>query len=188
MPTPRTKAPKTSTKPSETPLDLNSQEIIDKNRQLFHNDSVLVEELIEELQEIVNKRLDRDRLVGAPRQSVISALFERLSVPALPLPTQAPELYKDRSDRDETVETFVRRVYGQWLEQPGGLPRPILRTIDEPCYRALYKQGIPDDLAALMPTARGKAAKYIGMSDTEILQQRKAEQRDRTRRHLRRAG
>lgn len=90
--------------------------------------------------------------------------------PEAPLPTKAPELYKNRSDRREKPDAFVRRVYGQWLTQPGGLPRPVLRTIDEPCYRALYKHGIPTDLAEQMPTAQGRSIEDLARSDTELLE------------------
>ncbi|MEP1964469.1 hypothetical protein [Tateyamaria sp.] len=91
-------------------------------------------------------------------------------------PTEAPELYKDREKRDfdgvhrkEKPDEFVRRVYKKWLHQVGGLPRPVLRDLDEPCYRALYKSGFPDDFETLLPTAQGRAVEHIARSDTEMM-------------------
>lgn len=100
------------------------------------------------------------------------------------LPEQAPELYKDRDNRKEKPDAFIRRVYARWLSIPGGLPRPILRELDEPLYRAIYKRGVPPDFETLLPTAQGKAVEHIARSDTELLEARRISRRnaDRQRR------
>ena len=84
------------------------------------------------------------------------------------MPDKAPELYKNRTKREidgilrkEKPDEFIRRVYEPWLLQPGGLPRPVIRDLDEACYRALYKHGIPDDFETLLPTAQGRAVEHL---------------------------
>lgn len=52
-----------------------------------------------------------------------------------PLPEVAPELYEDRSERDESVRDFIARVYDKWLD--GTLARPDLRRLDKKAYQAL---------------------------------------------------
>ena len=159
---------------------------LDNFSQRFYYDWDLEDKLIHELVAEIEGRLKLENITGARRAFLLADLVRALNSPPPSLPKQAPELYRDRHDRSETADDFVRRVYRAWLEQPGGLPRPVLRTIDEPCYRALYKQGIPDDLATMMPTARGKAAQYIGLDDSEVLAERRRKARARQERHLQR--
>ena len=52
-----------------------------------------------------------------------------------PLPKKAPELYENRTDRDENPRDFISRVYSKWLD--GTLTRPDLRRLDQKLYHAL---------------------------------------------------
>lgn len=76
---------------------------------------------------------------------------------AVALPTEAPELFTERTDKSITAEQFIRTVYGPWLGR--GLKRPHIKELDKSLYQALYKQGIPDDFKELLPTAQGKSGK-----------------------------
>lgn len=51
------------------------------------------------------------------------------------IPTEAPELYRNRQDRMEKPPGFIRRVYGRWLG--AGLIRADLLKLDRPLYQAL---------------------------------------------------
>jgi|TARA_B100001167_G_scaffold183379_1_gene141901 hypothetical protein len=98
------------------------------------------------------------------------------------LPEKAPELYKERRDRKEKPDVFIRRVYEPWLGE--GLLRPHIKDFDEPLYRALYKHGIPEDFKTLLPTAQGRAVEHLSRTDAEMVQairetRRRADQKRR---------
>lgn len=168
--------------------DLQVFHFIDFSNNFSYPNWDLEEKIIQELLDTIRSRLDQNGLDAQARASVISSLFQRLSTPVLPLPTKAPELYKERANRAEKPDQFIRRVYSNWLSQPGGLPRPVLREIDSAAYRALYKHGIPDDFEDLLPTAQGRSASDLSRPDSEILagyrQRNAAMQRAHSRKHL----
>ena len=110
-----------------------------------------------------------DRLPDAKIESVFNLVADRFS--ASELPDKAPELYKERSDRTEKPDAFIRRVYEPWLGK--GLLRPHIKDLDKSLYQALYKHGIPDDFETLLPTAQGRAVEHLALSDAESLQRRR---------------
>lgn len=87
-------------------------------------------------------------------------------------PETAPELYKNREDRKEKPDDFVRRVYADYLGK--GLLRPHLKALDLGAYQALYKRGFPDDFDTLLPTAQGRSVNDLLRSDSELLEARRA--------------
>ena len=98
-----------------------------------------------------------DRLPDAKIESVFNLVADRFS--AAELPDKVPELYKDRSDRTEKPDAFIRRVYEPWLGK--GLLRPHIKDLDKSLYHALYKHGVPEDFEALLPTAQGRAVEHL---------------------------
>ena len=140
----------------------------------------------------ITDRLDAGGIHGEERRNVITELFKELTqeLEKSEYPSLAPELYKDRAKREidgafrkEKPDEFVRRVYKKWLNQAGGLPRPTLKELDEACYRALYKHGFPDDFETLLPPARGRSARHVGLTDVEILESRRKTERARYHRN-----
>lgn len=122
---------------------------------------------------IIGAEADDRTTVQEFNNSVAALLDQGIMGPELP--NQAPELYKERKDRKEDPETFTRRVYAPWLGL--GLHRPHVKQLDKPLYQALYKRGISDDLAALLPTAQGRAVTDIERSDTELLEAKRVSRR-----------
>ena len=114
----------------------------------------------------------------------LTVLVEGEANASLSFPHTAPELFKQRSDRKEKPDAFVRRTYAPWLEQKGGLPRPIIRELDEPLYRALYKHGFPKDFETKLPPAKGRSAQHIGMTPTEILSKKRDADKARYQKHI----
>lgn len=152
----------------------------------------LKDRLVAGLRTDISNCLDAGGIHGDERRNVLAALFKSLTeeLEKTDYPSLAPELYKDRAKREiegvfrkEKPDEFVRRVYQKWLNQVGGLPRPTLKELDEACYRALYKHGFPDDFETLLPPARGRSARHIGLTDIEILESRRKTERARYHRN-----
>jgi hypothetical protein len=123
------------------------------------------------------------------RQEFVDELTSRLKgiKPRLDIPKSAPELYKERVDRKERPDAFIRRVYAEWLGR--GLLRPHIKDLDKPLYQALYKHGIPDDFETLLPTAQGRAVEHLTRSDSELIEsvrssRRQADQKRRRKSEL----
>ena len=76
---------------------------------------------------------------------------------AIELPTQAPELYKDRDNRKERPPEFIKRVYSKWLGK--GLLRPHIKQLDLALYQNFYRQGVPEEFDTLLPKAGGRSPK-----------------------------
>lgn len=96
---------------------------------------------------------------------------------AFRLPKVAPELYLDRLDKKESPADFTFRVYEPWLGK--GISRPHIKELDEALYRNLYRRGLPDSLAEILPKAQGRSASELKLSDAEILQRRRAKEQIR---------
>ena len=79
-------------------------------------------------------------------RAVLSELAPPAAVPAVALPDEAPALYLDRPNRQETAPDFIRRVYGPWLGQ--GLTRAHILHLDRPLYTALAKWLRSNDMPA----------------------------------------
>ncbi|WP_114964087.1 hypothetical protein [Tritonibacter mobilis] len=118
---------------------------------------------------IIGAEADDRTAVQAFNTSVAALLDQGIMGPELP--TQAPELYKERQDRKEDPETFTRRVYAPWLGL--GLHRAHVKELDKSLYQALYKRGLSDELAALLPTAQGRRIADLGRSDSDLLEARR---------------
>lgn len=119
----------------------------------------------------------------------VAALTTENMGPEVPLPTKAPELYKDRPDRKMKPDAFIRNVYKHWLGK--GLLRPHIKDLDESLYRALYKHGVPNDFETLLPTAKGhgggnKNGRKPVFSDLELAERVRAKGRERSKRHYER--
>lgn len=113
---------------------------------------------------------------------VLECLNEAFGPKAMPpIPTAAPELYKERADRKEKPEAFLRRVYGPWLNG-NGLYRPHVRTWDFRLYEAL-NQKKPEDFDALLPKAQGQSTVSLGLSDRETLNRKRQQVREAVQRH-----
>jgi hypothetical protein len=92
-----------------------------------------------------------------PLAPVADRLFSGLHAPAAgvasppPLPTAAPALWRQDRQRGESPPDFIRRTYGPWLEP--GMPRALLRNLDERLYFALAtwlkSNELPDDVKLL---------------------------------------
>jgi len=91
---------------------------------------------------------------------------------SLPLPKEAPEVYKTRDDKSEKVVAFIRRVYAPWLGQ--GLARNYLRYLDPSVYHALHnwlkKNPWPEDLD--LPSKKelnDRELAHMGLNEGETL-------------------
>ncbi|MBU0641909.1 MAG: hypothetical protein KJ731_16450 [Alphaproteobacteria bacterium] len=98
-----------------------------------------------------------DRLRGADKADFYVLLGEKLGMahlllpelrPSNPpeLPQEAPEIFKARKDRRETIIDFIARVYEPWLGR--GLARSHLWSLDRSAYYAVENWGrkkpVPD--------------------------------------------
>jgi hypothetical protein len=137
----------------------------------YYNNWDLVEELVYTFKRHIESELAALNIDAEDRTKFVSLLNAALSTPTIELPLKAPELYKERTDRKEKAEAFVRRVYAPWLGK--GLLRPHLKQLDEPAYRALYKAGFPDDFETLLPTAQGRSQESLSRSDEESMQRKR---------------
>lgn len=92
-----------------------------------------------------------------PLAPVADQLFSGLNAPAAgvaappPLPTAAPALWRTSRNPGETPPDFIRRTYAPWLAD--GMPRALLRNLDERLYFALAtwlrSNELPEDIKLL---------------------------------------
>jgi len=80
------------------------------------------------------------------RPECVAAIFEINGVPQ-----KAPEIYKDRANKDETALEFIKRVYKPWLNK--GLSHNQLNHIDTSAYYAYrnYTKYHAIDSTVLLP-------------------------------------
>lgn len=117
----------------------------------------------------------------------VAALTTENTEPEVPLPTKAPELYKDRKNKGQTAEEFTKTVYSKWIEA-GGITRADLKRLDKSLYGMLMKGGFPESLKDLIPPAQGKGGGNKGgrkpvFSNEELAERTRAKARERTRRY-----
>lgn len=90
--------------------------------------------------------------------------------PKLELPAVAPELYKDRADKKETIVDFLRRVWQPWMEAKV-LTRRDLRKLDPSADKAvenwLLRQPLPDDIS--LPTLKEVNDELLAESSDEAV-------------------
>ncbi|WJY21585.1 hypothetical protein QTA57_17960 [Fontisubflavum oceani] len=93
--------------------------------------------------------------------------------PAVPIPTKAPELYKDRKNKSEKPEAFLERVYEGLTgtpERPAKIVRSHIKALDHRLYEALYKRRkIIDNFETLLPPSQGKSVDDLSVSPSEFM-------------------
>jgi len=106
-------------------------------------------------------------------QTDMAALTTENTEPEVPLPTKAPELYKDRKDRSEKPEAFLVRVYEGLTGTPerrAKIVRSHIKAWDQRLYEALYKRRkIIDNFEILLPPSQGKSVDDLSVSPSEFL-------------------
>lgn len=90
----------------------------------------------------------------------------------LPLPKEAPELYRDRANRKETAPEFTYRVYKPWLGK--GLARNHLLSLDRSLYEGIRnwvkKKPLPDWLdLPMLKELIDKQLEEMGVKEGEML-------------------
>ncbi|WP_306129712.1 hypothetical protein [Roseovarius sp. MMSF_3350] len=111
-------------------------------------------------------------------ESTVEGLVD--DTPPPDLPSKAPKLYRDRTDKSQKPVDFIKTVYEKWLGK--GLLRPHIKQLDEALYRALYKHGIPEEFDTLLPKAPGKSARVKNLSEEQQVERRRAQARERNKR------
>lgn len=158
---------------------------LDKINQVYYHKGDLRTKILTNLKTLLTNELDTLGITGDARLSVISELFTELTDPEIKvlLPDKAPELYKERTNRKEKPDAFIRRVYAKWLGR--GLLRPHIKDLDSAAYRAMYKHGIPDDFETLLPTAQGRSINDLSRSDADLLEAKRTSRRNADRKRRR---
>lgn len=111
------------------------------------------------------------------RKEFIQEIFDEIfsSPLAETLPTDAPELFKERKNRKESPVEFILRVYKLWLGK--GLMRPHIKNLDPPLYNSLYqwlnRNPEPSDFRLLLPTAAGRSVEYLSTPDFVLVERRR---------------
>lgn len=72
-------------------------------------------------------------------KDIVKTIFDRIveRKHTIEPPTEAPEKYADRVNRDENAAQFIIRVYSKWLGK--GLTKADLKHLDEQLYRGYFK-------------------------------------------------
>lgn len=142
---------------------------------------------LERIKRDIGHLLKEASMIGsdAPRafsdfQAAVTALTTKAAALEIDLPVKAPKLYRDRLDRSQKPVEFIEEVYAEWLGK--GLLRPHIKALDEPLYRALYKHGIPKSFEERLPKAAGKTGRPRAKATEDALKQRRASDRERSRR------
>lgn len=103
----------------------------------------------------------------------MAALTTENAEQEVPLPTKAPELYKDRKDRSEKPESFLVRVYEGLTgtpENPAKIVRSHIKAWDKNLYDALYKRRkIIENFEVLLPPSQGRSMDDLARSDADVL-------------------
>lgn len=139
----------------------NSAKIIDikKPNRLY---SLVLENEKKEFVGYLAARFGVDPEVAIQAYEQLSSSFNREA--STRPPEIAPELYAEREDKFEKPLTFLKRIYGQWLEG-NGLYQFTLRRIDPVLMDALdsgYRKAKRAELVALLPTKQLEVSERIG--------------------------
>jgi hypothetical protein len=109
--------------------------------------------------------------------------------PNINVPSKAPELYAERTDKSEKPEAFLVRVYEDLTgtpERPAKITRSHIKAWDKNLYDALYKRRkLIANFDILLPKAQGRSLDDLSRSDTEILQGYRDRSAQMMRRHRR---
>lgn len=115
--------------------------------------------------------------------TVLEQVFQQTSL--LSPPTKAPAQYKQRADKQERPDSFIRREYAAWIEHPQAtaFPRSVFGNIDPPLYNAISRYGLSNELDTRFPKTSGRPKKMGTEQDTIDLAKRRENKRNRMRRY-----
>lgn len=102
-----------------TPVSSTGQIPVELNNDQIHNEAV---DRIGVLRDFLSKVFEEAAARGLTKQDVLHAVIRHASIigepnlPASSLPDSAPELYAGRRDKKEDPVSFLKRVWGPYME------------------------------------------------------------------------
>jgi len=99
------------------------------------------------------------------------------------IPDVAPALYKDRSDRKEKPDAFIKREYARWLGPEDKWPRKLLDELDPPLYLAVSRYGLSKELDTKLYKTVGSPKKIGTPQDSFDLAKRRESNRKSMKRY-----